>query len=191
MADEVEQTEEAATPVVPEMATEEFDWGEFFTDHEEPVLVTETPAAGVAETLVDESEDDLRVQLAKAQGDATKALELAQQAQTQGKMQQAIEAWKAQASPAEVELQEILLASTTPEELQKNAQIVKTAAAKISATTNEREAKLRHDLELKMQSDFGLPVSPTFQPMPEQEKVKQLLKDGELADAAATMMKGF
>ena len=194
MADEVEITEEAvpatpATPPAAEMASEEFDWGEFFTDKEEPAPVVATP--GVAEIVVDDSEDDLRAQLAKAQGDASRALEIAQAAQTQGKMSAAIEAWKAQASPAEIELSDILLGSSSPEELQKNAMIVKTAAAKLDATVTERVAQDRKDLERQMQSEFGMPIQPTFQPMPEAEKVKQLLKEGELEDAAATMMKGF
>jgi hypothetical protein len=85
----------------------------------------------------------------------------------------------------------LLLDSKSPEELQKNAQIVKVAAARLDATSSEREAKVRREMERQMQQEFGLPIPPTFQPMPEKEKVAQLLKDGDIADAAATMMKGF
>lgn len=191
MADEVQGTQEPQEPqaIVPEQLDDNFDWEKFFANDETPVEVTagqEQAPAGES-TFVDEGEVDLRKQLAKAQADSAKALEMAMQAQTQGKMQQAIEAWRAQASPAEIQLSDILLSSSTPEELQKNAQIVKTAALKLDATLSER----LKGMEAKMQRDFGLPVQPTFQPMPEEEKVKALLKEGALEDAAATMMKGF
>ena len=180
--DEQEQTN------AEELVSEDFDWTKFFAGDEEPAPEAEAPAAV---PYMDESEADLRSQLARAQADSAKALELAQQAQTQGQMQAAVEAWKAQATPAEIELQALLLDSKSPEELQKNAQIVKVAAARLDATSAEREAKVRREMEVKMQQEFGLPVPPTFQPMPEKEKVAALLKEGNLEDAAATMMKGF
>ena len=181
--EEITQVEAAV-----EQTDEDFDWGQFFANDEAPAPVAEesTPP-GVAAVYVDESEDDLRAQLKQAQADSAKALEMATQAQTQGKMQNAISAWKAQATPAELQLQDILLGSATPEELQKNAQIVKTAAVKLDATVTER----LKGMEAQMQRDFGLPVPPTFQPIPDAEKVKALLKDGQIEDAAATMMKGF
>ena len=170
----------------PEQTDEDFDWAQFFAGDEEPA-----PETAPAEPVFDPQGDDLRAQLAQAQADSKRALELATQAQTQGRMVAAVEAWKAQATPAEIELQALLLDSKSPEELQKNAQIVKVAAARLDATSAEREARVRREMEVKMQQEFGLPVPPTFQPMPEEEKVNQLLKEGNLADAAATMMKGF
>ena len=163
---------------------EDFDWNQFFTDEAATAVTDPAPAVEA------EPNDDLRQQLAQAQADSAKALELAMQAQTQSKMQTAVEAWKAQASPAEKELADLLLDSKTPEELQKNAEIVKRAAAKLDATAGEREAKARREMELKMQQEYGFPVMPTFTPMPEEEKVKQLLKEGDLDSAAAAMLKG-
>jgi len=188
MADEAQ--DQAAPVVEPvDQLDDDFDWGKFFAGDgvEDDVA---TPPVGAA-PVIDEDEDDLRTQLKQAQETSAKALEMATQAQTQAKMQNAVEAWKAQATPAEIELQALLLDSKTPEELQKNAQIVKVAAARLDAAGAERDAKLRREMERQMQQEFGLPIPPTFQPMPEKEKIAQLLKDGELADAAATMMKGF
>jgi|GEM_PF-4407523 len=189
MADEIEipAVETPEVPAVAEMATEEFDWGEFFAEKEESVAAA--PVADVPD--IGDEEDDLRAQLARAQADSARALQMAEAAQMQGKMSAAINAWKAQATPAEIELSDLLLGSTSPEELQKNAQIIKLAAAKLDATAAQREANVRKEMERQMQSEFGIPIQPTFQPMPEAEKVKQMLEEGNLADAAATMMKGF
>ena len=176
-----EQTEQAV-----EQTDEDFDWGQFFANDETPAPVAETPP-GVEAVYVDESVDDLRAQLKQAQADSAKALEIATQARTQGTMQTAILAWKQQATPPELALSELLMESATPEDLKRNAEFVKKAALKMDSELQER-IKTK---EKEMQVEFGMPVPPTFQPMPEKEKVKQLLADGELADAAATMMKGF
>ena len=179
--------DEEQTEQVVEQTDDDFDWGQFFANEEAPAPTMEAADAGTVVVPNYESDDDLRVQLKQAQADSAKALEMATKAQTQGQMQSAISAWKAQASPAELQLQDILLGSTTPEELQKNALIVKTAAVKLDATVSER----LKGMEAQMQRDFGLPVPPTFQPTPDKEKVIQMLKDGQIEDAAATMMKGF
>jgi len=189
MADETTPTPEAAAPV--EQTDDEFDWGKFFAD-ENPDLAAkvETPPPGVEAVFVDEDAADLRRQLAKAQEDSARALELATASQTQSRMQGAIDAWKAQATPAEQQLSDILLKSKTPEELQENARIVKEAASKLGAAYDERLQKDRRDMEVQMQRDFGIPIPPTFTPMPEEEKVNQMLKDGDLDGAAAAMLKG-
>ena len=179
-----EETTQAEAVV--EQTDEDFDWGQFFANDEAPAPVDETPP-GVAAVYVDESEDDLRAQLKVAQETSARALEMATQAQTQGQMQNAIAAWKAQASPAELQHLDIMMDSASPEELQKNAKIVKKAASKFDVALDER-VKVA---EAQMQRKFGLPVPPTFQPMPEKEKVATMLKEGQLEDAAATMMKGF
>jgi hypothetical protein len=183
MADEPQDIPEPQA-VAAEQLDDDFDWEQFFTNDETPAPVIATTEP---EHIPPPEDDDLRAQLKQAQETSAKALEMATQAQTQGKMQSAITAWKAQASPAELQLADLLLDSASPEELQKNAQIVKTAALKLDATVTER----LKGMEAKMQRDFGLPVPPTFQPMPDEEKVNQLLKEGSLEDAAATMMKGF
>lgn len=183
MADDVQEPQ-AAAAVEPEQLDDDFDWEQFFSNDETPAPAM---AAAEPEHIPPPEDDDLRAQLKQAQETSAKALEMATQAQTQGKMQNAVTAWKAQASPAELQLADLLLDSATPEELQRNAQIVKTAALKLDATVTER----LKGMEAQMQRDFGLPVPPTFQPMPDEEKVNQLLKEGSLEDAAATMMKGF
>lgn len=173
----------------PDLSSEDFDWTQFFAgegddDEEAPPA---SPPAGVAATFVDEDEDDLRKQLAQAQADSKRALEIATQTRSQTTMQTAVNAWKEQATPAELAFSDLLLESKSPEELKTNATFIKKAALTLDSTLQDRVK----DVERKMQVEFGLPVSPTFQPMPESERVKELLAANELADAAATMMKGF
>lgn len=170
------------------MSDEAFDWTKFFDDDDEE----EVPApAVVAAPPAGEDVSDLRAQLAKAQADSAKALELATQAQSQGKMQAAIDAWQAQATPAELDLKEMLLGSTSPDELQRNAQLVKIAAAKLNATREADRAKDRKDLELQLQKEYGMPIPPSHQPIPHADKVKDMLKEEDLSKAAGAMLEGF
>jgi hypothetical protein len=41
-----------------------------------------------------------------------------------------------------------------------------------------------------MQKEYGIPIPPSFTPIPEEEKVNQMLKDGDLDGAANAMLKG-
>lgn len=192
MAEEnIETTPEAAAPI--EQTDDEFDWGSFFAD-ENPDLAAKVEGsvggARAEEVVVDEDASELRKQLAKAQADSSRALELATQSQMQSRMQGAIDAWKQQATPAEIALSSLLLKSKTPEELQENAKIVREAASTLGSDYEERLNQERRKMEIQMQRDFGVPIPPTFNPMPEEEKVKQMLADGDLDAAAAAMLKG-
>lgn len=199
MSDPQNQTppEGGAPPTPPAPTDAEFDWtGFFLTDGPaEPQPGTPAPPAPVAGG--DDDEDDppdrlaqLEAQLKEAQATAAKAVEMAGATQHQTQMQTAIAAWKEQASPAEVELSDLLLESKSPEELKKNAAIVRNAAAKLDATAQSREARIRREMEEQMQREFGIPIPPTFTPVPEEEKVNQLIKDGDMTGAASALLKG-
>lgn len=179
MADETEGQQQE------EMAAADFDWGKFFADDS---AEEEEPALEMSEEPQGRSEED---RIAKAEADAARALQLAQAASQQTQMKSAIEAWKAQASPAELLAEPMLLKATTPEELQNTAAYVKDLASTLTSNLAERDEQIKRQVELQMQKEYGLPVTPTFQPMPEKEKIDAALAEGDLVDAANKMMKGF
>jgi hypothetical protein len=187
MAEDVQPQTEAQTEPATQMGDPEFDWDKFWEDDaEEPEASTDagtttTPPATTAQ------DDELRSQLAKAQADSARALEIATAAQRQGQMKTAIDAWREQATPAERVLEPLLTRSQTPEELKSNAALVKELSGNINSSLSEQE----REVAMRMQREFGMPIAPTNQPSPDSEQIDEKIANGDIAGAINLRMKGF
>jgi len=189
MADEVDapQQEEA-------QQEEEFDWAQFFMGEEAPTPQAQAPTPPPVEESKEVGEEDFEddaealkkqlAQLAKQVAETSKATsEMAQSA----RMTQAIDAWRRQASPAELEMADLLMEAKSPEELRTAATLVKRTVS----MTDKIVAQKVQEKEREMQKVYGYPVEPTFQPIPEKDKYKEAIKDGDLDRASSLAMRGI
>lgn len=187
MADE--QQEAQGEP----QAAGEFDWEQFFMeeagDSEEP-LAPEPQAQSEDED--DEEEEapapevsSLKKQVTELQRQVAEASKVTGQITQQTKLTSAIEAWKKQASPAELEMADMLTEAKSVDELKISAAAIKRATAR----QNELIARERQRIEREVQREAGLPVPQTFTPIPDKEKYREALEKDDLAAAAAIAVK--
>jgi hypothetical protein len=188
MADEPNAQEPEAPPV--EMTDPDFDWDAFWgpaTPTQEPIQVQ---AEGY-EDVSDEVEDERAKELAALRKQTEVNARALEEMRNEKHLDHAIEEWKKQASPAELALSDLLYESQSLDELKKNAARVKKAATKAEEIYGEQLKRKEAELEREVQAKFGLPVPPSFQPIPQQDKANQALADGDLDRAAAIMLEGM
>lgn len=183
------------TPTADDIESPDFDWGQFFAEGEEqPVAAAPQAAPPPPEAEPEEdaefSENEaavLRQQVNELQKMVADTAKVTTEIATRNRVTAAVEAWKQQASPAELQMADVLADAVSLEDLQAKATLVKRVAQGADRMLDAERLKI----EQRMQREFGLPVSPTFQPMPEKEKMEEALKDGDIDKASAIALKGF
>ena len=186
MADEV-QTPAAA----PDIESPDFDWGSFFLEDAQaaPAAVSDAapePAAPQAAALAEDEADEvelLKQKLATIEATVNKTQQTTEEMAQRDKVKAAVEAWKAQASPEEKTMAPLLEQATSLEDIKVRELVIKQATGLLGES--------RYQIEQEVQRKFGLPVQPTFQPVPEREKVDKMLAEGDLDNAATAMLKGL
>jgi len=172
-----------------------FDWETFFSDGVAPQagettdrgswLTAEEPPASEAEP--DEFEEEDRVaalerQIAELKNTVVATSETTSEIAFRDKKREAIDSWKRTASPEALTMSELLEEATTPEEIKSRAKVIETATKMLN---ENMEA-----IEQRVQRKFGLPVQPTFSPIPEKERVDNMLENGDIDGAASALLKG-
>lgn len=185
---------EDQNPTIEDVASEEFDWGQFFADDDDgaaPAPTQQAPIAQAAPELEEEDEVDdtvaLRTQVEELQKLVKETAKTTTEIATRNRVQAAVEAWKQQASPVELQMADVLADATSLDDLKVKADLIK----RVSQSSDKLMEKERLKIEQDLQRQFGLPVTPTFQPMPEKEKMQQALDEGNIEQAATIALKGF
>jgi len=184
--------ENEQTPPTPEPESEDFDWGGFFLDGtaaETPPVAAAPPAPAPAEGDDDEEPEvvvQMKAQIAALTAQVEKVGMTTSQIEHHTRLSTAMEAWKAQASPQELQFADVLAESKDSDDLKQRVEMVK----RMTASQGQLEERIRKETELKMQKEFGMPIPPTFSPVPEEEKVNQMLKDGDIDGASNAILKG-
>ena len=151
-----------------------------------PVAAPVAVAAG-QENEEEDDVDALKKQVEELTRTVAATQQTTKQMEQSTKVSAAIEAWKLQASPAELAMADVLIEAKNPDELKLRAEVIKRAVA-----TREKDIdQERQRIEREMQAKFGLPVTPTFQPIPEKEKMEAALADGDIEKAASIALKGI
>jgi len=187
----IETQEPAPPPAVADMTSENFNWDTFWGS---PAPIDEPPAAPPAETyedITDDVEDEADKQIAALRKQTEMNAKQLNELRTQQNVDQALEAWKKQATPAELALGDLLYTSQSLDELKKNEAIVKNAAKKADAYLDDALSAKEKEMQRKIQENFGLPIPPSFQPIPQADKANQALADGDLDQAASIMLEGM
>lgn len=188
MADEPE-----TTPTIEDVSSDDFDWGQFFTVDEDTAAPTAPapiqPAAQAEPEDEGEANDTtaLRTQVEELQKLVKDTAKTTTEIATRNRVQAAVEAWKQQASPFELQMADVLTEATSLEDLQTKAALIKRVSASSDKVMESEKLKIEQDL----QRQFGLPISPTYQPTPEREKMEEALKEGDIDKAADLALKGF
>jgi len=179
-------------PPTPEPESEDFDWGGFFLDgtsEQAAPAAAAPPAPAPAEGDDDEEPEvvvQMKAQIAALTAQVEKVGMTTAQIEHQSRLATAMEAWKAQAAPQELQFADVLAEAKNPEDLKQRVEMVK----RMTASQGQLEERIRKETELKMQKEFGMPIPPTFSPVPEEEKVNQMLKDGDIDGASNAILKG-
>jgi hypothetical protein len=178
-----------------DMTSPNFDWDAFWggpSAGDEPLPPAPLAAEGddyeeVGDDLAAERDRELAALRKQSELNAKQLAEM----RNQSIMDRAIDEWKKQASPAEIALSELLYESQSVEELKRNEQRVKAAAKKAEELYGAELARKQAEMERELQAKFGIPLPPTFQPIPQAEKANQALAEGDLDRAAAIMLEGM
>lgn len=187
MADEQQTTEQT-----PDIESPDFDWGSFFLEDSAPpvapAVVSEEapPAAAAPAPPEDDDENDdvtaLKKQVELLTQTVQKTSQTTEEIAQRDKVKAAVEAWKAQASPAEQAMAPLLEQATSLDDIKVREAVIKQATGLLD--------KSRAQIEQEVQRKFGLPVQPTFSPVPEKERVDKLLEEGNIDEAANAILKG-
>lgn len=190
MADE--QTPQ--TPSADDIESPDFNWGQFFAadePEEAPVAAAPTPQQATPPEPVEEFDEEeakvLRTQISELQKMVADTAKVTTEIATRNRVVAAVEAWKQQASPAELQMADVLAEATSLEDLQAKAVMVRRVAQGADKLLQAERVKI----EQEMQREFGMPVTPTYQPIPEKEKMKEALAEGDIDKASAIALKGF
>lgn len=193
MADEQQQEQQA-----PPVAEEDFDWEKFFLDEAEeaggsppPPVASQAPAQALSDEDEEEAAPDKVSALEKQVQELTKQVSEASRMATEttqsARVQGAIEAWKAQASPGELRHANVLAGAKSLEELKLRAEVIKETAANF----DDELGKARTQVERELQQEYGIPLPPNFQPIPDKDKMEEALKEGDLDTATRLAVKGL
>ena len=194
MADEQQQEQQA-----PPVAEEDFDWEKFFLDEAEeaggsppPPVASQAPPQDLSDEEDEEEAPSTEVAALKKQVEAltkqvSEASRMATETTQSAHVQSAIEAWKAQASPGELRHAAVLAGARNLDELKLRAEIVKETAANFDAELGQA----RTQVERELQQEYGIPLPPNFQPIPDKDKMEEALKEGDLDTAARLAVKGL
>lgn len=194
MADDID-AQAPETPAPPS----EFNWDQFFSDEaaapEEaptpPQPVAVAPAAPQEEYEEEEQETPDVSALQKQVEELTK--QVAATSMTTAEIQQkarvttAMESWKQQASPAELAMSDMLAEATSLEDLKLRSEVIKRATATHDDLLKQERVKIEREVQLQA----GLPVPPTFQPIPEKQRMEEALGEGDIDKAAAIAVQGL
>jgi hypothetical protein len=188
MADEPQ-----ATPTIEDVSEPEFDWGQFFATDGDPAPAAQAQPAPTSEATpeLDEEEPDgtaaLRAQVEELQRIVRDTAATTTEIATKNRVNAAVEAWKQQASPVELSMSDVLIEATSLDDLKVKAELVK----RVSQSADKNLAAERLKIEQDLQKQFGLPVTPTYDPIPEKEKMQTALDEGDIDRASAIAMKGM
>lgn len=174
----------------PDVTDPAFDWDKFFGTPAPVAEIKEEPEEKF-EVFEDEAANKLVAEVAAMKKQNAEIVAKQVELERETRLDKALEAWKAQASPAELALADLLYRSKSPEELKANEALVKAAAAKVEATYKDEIEKTVKQKEREMQQAFGVPVPPSFQPIPRADKAKEALDAGDLDKAASIMLEGL
>ena len=191
MADEV-QTPQAPAAEAPGPESPDFDWGAFFLETPgtpPPAVATETPEPLASEPSPpapsDEEDPDiasLKKQVEQLTQTVQKTSQTTEEIAQRDKVKAAVEAWKGQASPAEQAMAPLLEQATSLEDIKIREGVIKQAVGMLDQS--------RTQIEQDVQRKFGLPVQPTFSPIPEKERIDKMLEEGNIDEAANAILKG-
>ena len=195
-----DQEDTTATPQEPVAAQEApaadvtdptFDWDKFFGVPPAPVAEVKEEPEEKFDVFEDEAANKLVAEVAAVKKQNAELAAKQAELERETRIDKALESWKAQASPAELALSDLLYRSKSIEELKANEALVKAAAGKVEATYKEEIDKQIKEKEREMQTAFGVPIPPSFQPIPRADKAQEALDQGDLDKAAAIMLEGM
>lgn len=187
--------DEQQNPGIEDITDTEFNWGQFFSEDEAaPDPTSASEPVQVAAVVEDQGENEdesmttnLKMQVAELQKMVQDTAKTTTEIATKNRVQAAVEAWKEQASPFELQMVDVLSEATSLEDLKIKADLIK----RVSSSSDKVMASEKLKIEQDLQRQFGLPISPTFQPMPERDKMNEALKNGDIEEAANLALKGF